>query len=124
MLSDMAPNASGNHTMDHQRIMVSATLLSSLYSTQIHDIQELCRSAYLLAESVLKTGGTFICKLWQGSQTNCRFWHASRFDSVFEWFPHPPQKRFQGATERRFSDSEGMQVESHSKRILRSLHFC
>lgn len=48
VLSDMAPNASGNPSLDHLRIM------------------GLVEAAAMFAEEVLKPGGGFICKVWQG----------------------------------------------------------
>ncbi|XP_077980590.1 rRNA methyltransferase 2, mitochondrial-like [Glandiceps talaboti] len=48
ILSDMAPNASGLHTMDHENIIA------------------LCTSAFTFAHQVLRTNGTFLCKLWEG----------------------------------------------------------
>lgn len=52
VMSDMAPNSSGQHTLDHHRIM------------------ELCNSASSLASEVLCEGGVFLCKVLQGTHTN------------------------------------------------------
>jgi 23S rRNA (uridine2552-2'-O)-methyltransferase len=48
VLSDMAPNASGNPSLDHMRIII------------------LVEAAFEFAVEVLKPGGTFIAKVWQG----------------------------------------------------------
>ncbi len=48
VLSDMAPNASGNQNLDHIRIMV------------------LVEAAFQFACEVLKPGGVFVAKVWQG----------------------------------------------------------
>jgi 23S rRNA (uridine2552-2'-O)-methyltransferase len=48
VLSDMAPNASGDASLDHLRIM------------------GLVEAALYFAYEVLKPGGTFVCKVWQG----------------------------------------------------------
>lgn len=48
VLSDMAPNASGTPSLDHLRIVV------------------LAEAAFLFACDILKEGGSFVCKVWQG----------------------------------------------------------
>lgn len=48
VLSDMAPNASGQQRLDHLRIIT------------------LAEAAFEFACNVLKPGGTFVCKVWQG----------------------------------------------------------
>ena len=48
VISDMAPNASGTPSLDHLRIMT------------------LVEAALYFAYEVLKPGGGFICKVWQG----------------------------------------------------------
>lgn len=48
VLSDMAPNASGNQKLDHMRIML------------------LVEAAFYFACEVLKPGGVFVAKVWQG----------------------------------------------------------
>lgn len=48
VLSDMAPNASGQSDLDHLRIL------------------GLAEAALEFAIEVLKPGGTFVCKVWQG----------------------------------------------------------
>lgn len=48
VISDMAPNASGDPSLDHLRIMV------------------LVEAALEFAYEVLKPGGGFVCKVWQG----------------------------------------------------------
>ncbi|XP_072273868.1 rRNA methyltransferase 2, mitochondrial [Pyxicephalus adspersus] len=52
ILSDMAPNASGFRELDHQRL---ASMLLSLLD---------------LASNVLRPGGNFLCKIWDGSESN------------------------------------------------------
>ncbi|KAM4698531.1 rRNA methyltransferase 2, mitochondrial [Rhinophrynus dorsalis] len=52
VLSDMAPNASGIRELDHQRLI------------------SLCLSLLDFSETVLRPGGTFLCKLWDGSESN------------------------------------------------------
>lgn len=48
VLSDMAPNASGQRDLDHMRIII------------------LVEAAFEFALEVLKPGGTFVAKAWQG----------------------------------------------------------
>jgi len=48
VLSDMAPNASGQPNLDHMRIVI------------------LVEAAFDFAVEVLKPGGTFVAKVWQG----------------------------------------------------------
>lgn len=48
VLSDMAPNASGTQNLDHLRIMI------------------LVEAAFMFACEVLKPGGVFVAKVWQG----------------------------------------------------------
>lgn len=48
VLSDMAPNASGNSKLDHMRIII------------------LVEAAFHFACEVLKPGGAFVAKVWQG----------------------------------------------------------
>lgn len=50
VLSDMAPNASGIKSLDHDNIV------------------DLCLSALRFSAGVLEHGGTFLCKLWQGTR--------------------------------------------------------
>lgn len=74
--SDMAPNASGIHQLDHARILVrkkTAVTALSLLSLLCHCVmctfccsQDLCESALALSCTLLKEGGVFLCKLWQG----------------------------------------------------------
>ncbi|MEE6524750.1 hypothetical protein FKM82_024380 [Ascaphus truei] len=52
ILSDMAPNASGIRALDHQKLV------------------SMCLSLLDLSERVLRPGGTFLCKLWDGSESN------------------------------------------------------
>ncbi|CAI9580555.1 unnamed protein product, partial [Staurois parvus] len=77
ILSDMAPNASGIRDLDH------------------HILASMCLSLLDLAAIVLRPGGTFLCKVWDGREINRirdrlrqRFQHvktvkpkASRMDS-------------------------------------------
>ena len=59
VLSDMAPNASGIKSIDHEGIM------------------DLCYSALKFAVLVLKPGGSFLCKIWQGPE-------QSDFESILQ----------------------------------------
>ncbi|XP_075035650.1 rRNA methyltransferase 2, mitochondrial [Mixophyes fleayi] len=52
ILSDMAPNASGIRELDHQRLI------------------SICLSLLDFSETVLRTGGSFLCKLWDGGESN------------------------------------------------------
>lgn len=52
VISDMAPNSSGQKQLDHLRIMA------------------LCESSYELATDILAAGGTFLAKTWQGGSQN------------------------------------------------------
>ncbi|KAM8960418.1 rRNA methyltransferase 2, mitochondrial [Pelodytes ibericus] len=52
ILSDMAPNASGIRGMDHQRLV------------------SMCLSLLGLMERVLRPGGSFLCKLWDGNESH------------------------------------------------------
>nr|XP_061805685.1 rRNA methyltransferase 2, mitochondrial-like [Nerophis lumbriciformis] len=49
LLSDMAPNASGFRELDHERLV------------------KLCASLLVLAEKILRPGGTLLCKYWDGA---------------------------------------------------------
>lgn len=51
VMSDMAPDTSGNRFTDHVRSI------------------ELCRRAFALAREVLRPGGAFVCKAFEGSDT-------------------------------------------------------
>lgn len=51
IISDMAPNATGNHTINHEAIL------------------NLCESVFDFGRTVLKPGGVFLCKLWDGYGT-------------------------------------------------------
>ncbi|XP_058568030.1 rRNA methyltransferase 2, mitochondrial isoform X1 [Neofelis nebulosa] len=51
ILSDMAPNATGIRSLDHDRLI------------------SLCSSLLDVAPDVLHPGGTFLCKTWAGSQS-------------------------------------------------------
>jgi 23S rRNA (uridine2552-2'-O)-methyltransferase len=48
VLSDMAPNASGTPSLDHMRIIM------------------LAEAAFMFAQEVLRPGGAFVAKVWQG----------------------------------------------------------
>lgn len=50
VLSDMAPKASGQKYLDHECIVA------------------LCFSVLRFSQTVLKPGGSLLCKLWQGSE--------------------------------------------------------
>jgi len=52
VLSDMAPNASGQPSLDHMRIVL------------------LVEAAFDFSLEVLKPGGTFVAKVWQGGTEN------------------------------------------------------
>ena len=52
VMSDMAPNASGIQSMDHDNII------------------QLCKTAFIFSKSVLKQKGAFLCKLWDGHGTS------------------------------------------------------
>lgn len=52
VLSDMAPNASGQPNLDHMRILI------------------LVEAAFEFALEVLKPGGVFVAKVWQGGTEN------------------------------------------------------
>lgn len=52
VISDMAPNTSGIRSVDHARSL------------------ELCRKALEVAERILKPGGHFVCKVFQGSDAS------------------------------------------------------
>ncbi|XP_053327208.1 rRNA methyltransferase 2, mitochondrial [Spea bombifrons] len=51
VLSDMAPNASGIRELDHQKLV------------------NMCLSLLDLTERVLRPGGSFLCKLWDGGKS-------------------------------------------------------
>ncbi|XP_069838149.1 rRNA methyltransferase 2, mitochondrial [Dendropsophus ebraccatus] len=52
ILSDMAPNASGIRELDHQRLV------------------NMCLSLLDLSDTVLRPGGSFLCKIWDGGERN------------------------------------------------------
>lgn len=52
VISDMAPATSGNRFTDHMRSI------------------ELCQRALTVAESVLRPGGHFVCKIFEGEEVN------------------------------------------------------
>ncbi|KAG9300825.1 hypothetical protein G9A89_004455 [Geosiphon pyriformis] len=65
VVSDMAPNFSGQHTADHARSM------------------ELCESALRFSEQSLKQGGTFLCKfLMGGTEHDFKTILRSKFTTV------------------------------------------
>ncbi|XP_049601568.1 rRNA methyltransferase 2, mitochondrial isoform X2 [Syngnathus scovelli] len=82
LLSDMAPNASGFREMDHERLV------------------GLCLSLLDLAKTILRPGGSLLCKYWDGSLAHhlqdklCLTFgsvrslkpHASRKDSAERYF--------------------------------------
>ncbi len=51
VVSDLAPKTTGNREADHARSY------------------ELCRHAFALAQEVLKPGGSFVCKMYQGEES-------------------------------------------------------
>lgn len=78
VMSDMAPNATGVKTMDHEVII------------------DLCVRTLIFSLTVLKTGGTFLCKLWQGSnQMALENLLKQGFDSVK--YVKPPASRSDSA---------------------------
>ncbi|XP_026181030.1 rRNA methyltransferase 2, mitochondrial [Mastacembelus armatus] len=75
ILSDMAPNASGFHEMDHEKII------------------SMCLSLIDLAEKVLLPGGSLVCKYWDGilvQKLQARL--SSVFSSVRTLKPHASRK--------------------------------
>jgi 23S rRNA (uridine2552-2'-O)-methyltransferase len=52
VMSDMAPNTCGDRFTDHMRSV------------------ELCRRAFSVAQTVLRPGGAFVCKIFEGSELN------------------------------------------------------
>ncbi|XP_066432405.1 rRNA methyltransferase 2, mitochondrial [Eleutherodactylus coqui] len=52
ILSDMAPNASGIKELDHQRLV------------------SMCLSLLDVSDTVLRPGGNFLCKIWDGGKSN------------------------------------------------------
>lgn len=52
IISDMAPNATGIHDLDHDKIIF------------------LCMCVLALAPDILQPGGTFLCKTWTGNQSS------------------------------------------------------
>ncbi|XP_075686462.1 rRNA methyltransferase 2, mitochondrial [Rhinoderma darwinii] len=52
ILSDMAPNASGIKELDHQILV------------------KMCLSLLDLSDTVLRPGGIFLCKIWDGGESN------------------------------------------------------
>ncbi|CAG8784640.1 6407_t:CDS:2, partial [Acaulospora morrowiae] len=65
VLSDMAPNFSGIHFVDHLRSM------------------ELCESSFSFAEQVLKPGGAYLCKfIMGGSEVDFRNLLKNKFEKV------------------------------------------
>lgn len=52
ILSDMAPNATGIRDLDHDKLI------------------SLCLSLLTLARELLQPGGTFLCKIWAGRQSD------------------------------------------------------
>ncbi|XP_056391578.1 rRNA methyltransferase 2, mitochondrial isoform X2 [Hyla sarda] len=52
ILSDMAPNASGIKELDHQRLV------------------NMCLSLLDLSDTVLRPGGSFLCKMWDGGESH------------------------------------------------------
>ncbi|GBB88442.1 hypothetical protein RclHR1_00150038 [Rhizophagus clarus] len=76
ILSDMAPNFSGQHFIDHVKSM------------------ELCESSLNFAERVLKSGGTFLCKFLMGeSDLEFRNNLKTKFDSVRHEKPQAVRKK-------------------------------
>ncbi|XP_012494550.1 PREDICTED: rRNA methyltransferase 2, mitochondrial [Propithecus coquereli] len=63
ILSDMAPNATGIRDLDHDRLI------------------SLCLSLLDMAPDILHPGGTFLCKIWAGSQSR---WLQKRLTEEFQ----------------------------------------
>ena len=78
VLSDMAPPASGHRATDHLRIVV------------------LAEAAAALAETLLKPGGAFVAKVWQGGAEAALL---ARLKAAFAKVRHvkPPASRAQSA---------------------------
>ncbi|ORY03353.1 23S ribosomal RNA methyltransferase [Basidiobolus meristosporus CBS 931.73] len=75
VLSDMAPSFTGNHAVDHARIM------------------NLCESALGFAETVLRKGGTFVCKfLMGGTERDFKLLLQSKFGKVYHEKPASSRK--------------------------------
>ncbi|CAJ0760393.1 11449_t:CDS:2 [Entrophospora sp. SA101] len=75
VLSDMSPNSSGQHFIDHVRSM------------------ELCESTLIFAEQVLKSDGTLLCKfLMGGDEKEFREKLKSKFKKVIHERPLASRK--------------------------------
>ena len=75
VLSDMSPDISGNYSIDHAR---------SIY---------LAEQAYKTSSEVLKQGGNFLCKLFEGGETNTFFSMLKRqFQIVKRFSPQASRK--------------------------------
>lgn len=60
-------NTSGNSFRDHAGSMVSLSVLTPSCSLQLtFGIQDLCNAALQFGSIVLRTGGHFVCKFYQG----------------------------------------------------------
>jgi len=75
VLSDMAPNASGQTNVDHMRIVL------------------LVEAAFMFACEVLNEGGVFVAKVWQGGTENKLLEQIKRhFEVVKHAKPHSSRK--------------------------------
>ncbi|GAV05189.1 hypothetical protein RvY_15357 [Ramazzottius varieornatus] len=74
VLSDMAPNASGMRTLDHDAIIT------------------LCTEALIFAVRVLREKGTFLCKIWSGG-SNKDFESLLKKHFTLVKFVKPPASR-------------------------------
>jgi 23S rRNA U2552 (ribose-2'-O)-methylase RlmE/FtsJ len=81
LCSDMAPLSTGNKKLDHTKIIVSSVIYSNGFPNyklictlpvSCFD-QDLNRSALEFAKTVLVDGGSFLCKLWDGNETEGLF---------------------------------------------------
>jgi len=101
--SDMAPNSCGNHSLDHDAILVSVQIMSDtanklisgctvIWSSNMKNnnkwkqciphlfctflwLQELCESVHQFAISTLSNRGVFLCKIWDGKGTQGDYWN-------------------------------------------------
>ncbi|KAK9720600.1 2' O-ribose methyltransferase [Basidiobolus ranarum] len=75
VISDMAPSFTGNHAVDHVRIM------------------NLCESALGFAEIILRKGGTFVCKfIMGGTERDFKLLLQSKFSKVYHEKPASSRK--------------------------------
>lgn len=80
VLSDMSPNISGNYSVDQAR---------SVY---------LCEHALKLAELLLKTGGNFICKVFEGEDLQDFIKKADKIFKTVKQFSPPASRKSSSET--------------------------